>query len=184
MADKDAVEKLLWSIALPGLGQLLNEKYIKGIVLIFLELLVNVQGNLNKIILLSFHGDIEKAIQQAYYQWLMFYPCLYFFAMWDAFKDAGGEKSRFAFLPFVFAAYFMTVGTIYSTKLTLFGVLLGPIWLPILCANPGLFVGFFLLLAYFKGLYKNRLSRTLTTASTALKSSIMQSLSYSVQWAR
>ena len=51
MAAKDAAEKLLWSIALPGLGQLLNGKYIKGIVLIFLELLVYVQGNLNEIIL-------------------------------------------------------------------------------------------------------------------------------------
>jgi len=144
MADKDAVEKLLWSIALPGFGQLLNGKYIKGIVLISLELLVNVQGNLNEIILLSFHGEVEEAIQQADYQWLMFYPCLYFFAMWDAFKNAGGAKSRFAFLPFVFAAYFMTIGTIYSSKLTLFDVLLGPIWLPILCTILGLFVGFLL----------------------------------------
>ena len=140
----DAVEKLLWSIALPGFGQLLNGKYIKGIVLISLELLVNVQGNLNEIILLSFHGEVEEAIQQADYQWLMFYPCLYFFAMWDAFKNAGGAKSRFAFLPFVFAAYFMTIGTIYSSKLTLFDVLLGPIWLPILCTILGLFVGFLL----------------------------------------
>src|SRR5699024_11737374 len=46
---------------------------------ISLELLVNVQGNLNEIILLSFHGEVEEAIQQADYQWLMFYPCLYFF---------------------------------------------------------------------------------------------------------
>ncbi|GAE32990.1 hypothetical protein JCM9152_4590 [Halalkalibacter hemicellulosilyticusJCM 9152] len=49
-----------------------------------------------------FQGDIEKAISKADYQWLMFYPCLYFFAMWDAFKDAGGEKDCFSFLPFAF----------------------------------------------------------------------------------
>lgn len=138
------MEKLLWSIALPGFGQVLNGKYFKGILLIFLEFLVNVQGNFNKIILLSFHGEIEKAIQQADYQWLMFYPCLYFFAMWDAFKDAGGGKKPYSFLPFVFSAYFVTVGTIYSSKLTLFSVLLGPIWLPILSVIPGLVVGFLL----------------------------------------
>ena len=40
MADKGAGEKLLWSIALPGLGQLLNKKYAKGIMVIFLELLI------------------------------------------------------------------------------------------------------------------------------------------------
>src|SRR5699024_11039626 len=99
MADMDAMEKLLWSIALPGFGQLLNGKYIKGIVFIFLEFLVNVQGNLNKVIFLSFHGEIEQAIQQADYQWIMFYPCLYFFAIWDAFKDAGGGKKPYSFLP-------------------------------------------------------------------------------------
>lgn len=138
------MEKLLWSIALPGFGQILNGKLIKGLGFIFLEILINIQSNFNEIIILSFHGEIEKAIQQADYQWLMFYPCLYFFAMWDAFKDADGGKSPFAFLPFVFSAYFVTVGTIYSSKITLFGVLLGPIWLPILSVIPGLLVGFLL----------------------------------------
>lgn len=138
------LEVLLWSVALPGFGQILNKKYLKGILLIFLEFLVNVQGNFNEIILLSFHGEIEIAIQQTNYEWLLFYPCLYFFAMWDAFKDAGGGKTPFAFLPFVFSAYFVTVGTIYSSKLTLFGVLLGPIWLPILSVIPGLIIGFLL----------------------------------------
>jgi hypothetical protein len=85
-------EKLLWSIALPGFGQLLNGKYVKGIIFIFLEFLVNFQANFNEVIRLSFHGNIEKAIIQADYHWLMFYPCLYFFAMWDARKDAGGGK--------------------------------------------------------------------------------------------
>jgi hypothetical protein len=80
----DKIEKLLWSIALPGFGQLLNHKYIKGILLITLEFLVNVLSNFNKAIILSFQGDILSAIKITNYQWLMFYPCLYFFAMWDA----------------------------------------------------------------------------------------------------
>jgi hypothetical protein len=139
------MEKLLWSIALPGFGQFLNGKYVKGIVLLILEFMVNVQANFKEIIILSFHGDIEKAIVQADYQWLMFYPCLYFYAMWDAFKDAGGEKDRYSFLPFVFAAYFVTVGLIYSSKLKLFGVVLGPVWLPMLFVIPGITVGFLLI---------------------------------------
>ena len=103
-------EVLFWSIALPGFGQFLNGKYIKGAILIFLEFLVNVLANFNEVIILSFQGNIEKAILQADYQWLMFYPCLYFFAMWDAYKDAEGGEDRFSFLPFVFSAYFVTVG--------------------------------------------------------------------------
>ena len=147
--DKGVIEKVSWSIALPGFGQLLNGRHIKGIILILLELWVNIQGNLNKVILLSFFGEIEKAIQLADYQWLLFYPCLYLFAIWDAYKDAGGGRAPFAFLPFVFSAFFMTLGSIYSPTLTLFGKLVGPIWLPILSVIPGLLVGF-LLQAYIR----------------------------------
>ncbi|SDH02715.1 hypothetical protein SAMN05192534_101368 [Alteribacillus persepolensis] len=132
---------LLWSIALPGFGHLLNGKYIKGIVLIFLEFLVNVMGNFNQVIVLSFHGQIQEAIQHTNYQWLMFYPCLYFFAIWDAYKDAGGGEKPFAYLPLAFTAYFVTVGLIFSPVFTIFGIKFGPIWLPMLSVPVGLGVG-------------------------------------------
>ncbi len=134
-------ERLFWSIAFPGFGQILNGKFLKGFLLIALEFLVNVQSNFNKVILLSFHGQIDKAIEQTNYQWLMFYPCLYMFSAWDAYKDAGGGKKPFSFLPFVISAYFVTVGLIYSPDLRIMGVLLGPIWLPILCVAPGIGIG-------------------------------------------
>lgn len=137
----DKLEKLLWSIALPGFGQLLNKKYVKGILLIALEFLVNVMSNMNQIIILSFHGKIEEAVNQTNYLWLMFYPCLYLFAMWDAYKDADGQHKPFAFLPFVFSAYFVTVGVILSPTFTVFGILIGPIWLPILFVPVGVVVG-------------------------------------------
>ncbi|WP_019392523.1 hypothetical protein [Priestia filamentosa] len=136
-----AEEKLLWSIALPGFGQILNGKLIKGILILFLEILINVQANFNEVIMLSFHGDIVSAIEHTNYPWLMFYPCLYFFAIWDAFKDAGGGKERYSFLPFVFGAYFVTVGLIYSSNLRIFGLLLGPVWLPMLFLIPGVGIG-------------------------------------------
>lgn len=145
------MEKFFWSIALPGFGQLLNGKYIKGILFILLEFLINVQANFNEVILLSFHGKIEEAIHQTNYGWLMFYPCLYFFAMWDAYKDAGCGQHPYSFLPFVFAAYWVTVGLIYSSKLTFFGVLWGPVWLPMLFVIPGIVSGYlirFLLLKF------------------------------------
>lgn len=144
------MEKLFWSIALPGFGQLLNGKYIKAIVFIFLEFLINVQANFNEVILLSFNGRIEEAIQQTNYGWLMFYPCLYFFAMWDAYKDAGGGQQPYSFLPFVFAAYWVTVGLMYSQKLTLFGVLWGPVWLPMLFVIPGIISGILIRLLLLK----------------------------------
>ncbi|KAB2489843.1 hypothetical protein F8155_22655 [Priestia endophytica] len=131
----------MWSMALPGFGQYLNGKYFKGTVLLILEFLIHVQANFNEAIILSFRGDISLAIQQTDYPWLMFYPCVYFFAMWDAFKDAGGGKDRYSFLPFMFGAYFVTVGVIYSSTLTILGVVWGPVWLPMLFVLPGVVIG-------------------------------------------
>src|SRR5690625_5304142 len=132
------LEVLLWSIALPGFGQLLNRKYIKGIMLISLEFLINVKANINQVIVLSFHGMIQEAIDQADYLWLMFYPCLYFFSIWDAFNDRGGSDKPFSYLPLVFTTYLVTLAVIYSPVFTIFGNLIGPIWLPILFTPIGL----------------------------------------------
>lgn len=135
---------ILWSIALPGFGQLLNQKYIKGLLLIGLEFIINVMGNFNKIIIYSFQFKIEEAIEATNYLWLMFYPCIYFFAIWDAYKDAGGGERPFAYLPLVFSAYFVTVGLIFSSKLRVFGYLIGPMWLPMLFLPIGLSIGAFI----------------------------------------
>lgn len=139
----DKLEAILWSIALPGFAQLLNRKFLKGIVFIFLEFLVNVNSHFNIVILFSFQGNIREAIEATNYQWLMFYPCLYMFAMWDAYKDAEGETPTYSYLPFVFGAFLATIGLIYSPTLTLGQILLGPVWLPILSLIPGLLVGYF-----------------------------------------
>jgi hypothetical protein len=134
-------EALLWSVALSGFGQLINKKYLKGILVISLEFLIYFRSHFNEVILHSFNGDIEKAIERTDYQWLMFYPCVYFFAMWDAYKDAGGGKEPYSYLPFVFSAYFVTVGLMYSEKVKIFGLLLGTLWFPMLCVIPGVVIG-------------------------------------------
>ncbi|MGJ9385595.1 hypothetical protein [Salipaludibacillus sp. CF4.18] len=135
-------EALLWSIALPGFGQFLNRSLFKGSVFIFLEILINVLSNLNVAIIHSFTGEIQRAIDVTNFQWLMFYPCLYMFAMWDAYLNADGEVNCFSYIPFVFGAFFMTIGLIYSPSLKLFGLIMGPVFLPILSLMPGLLVGF------------------------------------------
>lgn len=134
-------EVLLWSIALPGFGQFLNRKYIKGIVLILLEFFINIQSHLNTVIISSFHGDIIQAITETNYQWLLFYPCVYLFGIWDAYRDAGGGKEPFSYLPFVFSAYLGTIGVIYSSTLRVMDILLGPIWLSILFLLLGYGIG-------------------------------------------
>ncbi|MEW9674395.1 hypothetical protein [Ammoniphilus sp. 3BR4] len=134
MARPEEIEKMVWGIALPGFAQFLNQKYFKGFVFIVLEFLINVNARLNQAIIFSFQGDIKKSIEVTDYGWLMFYPCLYLFAIYDAYKDAGGGDS-FSFLPFVISAYLGTIGVIYSPYF------LGPIWLPILCLVLGAGIG-------------------------------------------
>ena len=135
------IESLLWSIAFPGFGQLLNRRFFKGLLFISLEILINIYSNFNQVIVLSFHGEIAEAIIQTNYAWYMFYPCIYFFAIWDAYKDAGGGQGVFAYLPLVCTTYFATIGVIFSPVFTLFGYLIGPLWLPILFTPVGLSIG-------------------------------------------
>jgi hypothetical protein len=139
---EDGIEKALWSIAIPGFGQLLNGKYIKGITLIILEFMINCKANINTIIISSFLGQTELAVQQANYQWLMFYPCVYLFSIWDAYRDATKREVPLLFLPFVFSAYIETIGVVYSKVFRVNGILLGPIFLPMICIFLGLGLGF------------------------------------------
>lgn len=142
------LEKALWSIAILGFGQLLNEKHIKGVILIILEFVINVQANINTIIVSSFLRFIELVVQQANYQWLMFYPCVYMFAIWDAYKDGKEKVPLLLVIPFATAAYIKTIGVIYSKTLRVNGVLLGPIFLPMICIFLGLGLRFIIRFFY------------------------------------
>ncbi|WP_226619978.1 hypothetical protein LG298_07775 [Cytobacillus firmus] len=141
MKKLSKLEAVFWSIALPGFSQLLAGQLWKGTLFVVLEFIINVYSHFNSAIMYSFMGEIDKAVHVLNYQWLMFYPCLYMFAMWDAYRSAMPEKEELSFLPFVFSAYFVTVGLMYSTKLKLFGVFLGPVFLPMIFVIPGVVTG-------------------------------------------
>ncbi|MDP4144945.1 MAG: hypothetical protein Q8936_10770 [Bacillota bacterium] len=139
---KSGVEKMLWSIAIPGFGQLLNKKYFKGTVLIILEFIININANINEIIVLSFLGFTDLSAKQANYKWLMFYPCVYLFSIWDAYKDGVDEVPPLLYIPFATAAYSETLGIIYSKCFRINGILIGPIFLPTAFIFLGLGIGF------------------------------------------
>jgi hypothetical protein len=81
MRKTSKLEAMLWSVAFPGFGQLLNGHLIKGILFIILEFTINVNSSFNKAIMFSFLGKIKEAAEVVDHQWLMFYPCVYLFAM-------------------------------------------------------------------------------------------------------
>lgn len=142
MKNLGKLEAVLWSIALPGFTQLLAGQLWKGTLFVVLEFIINVCSNFNSAIMYSFMGEIDSAFEVLDFQWLMFYPCLYMFAMWDAYKIAMPKDEELSFLPFVFCAYSVTVGIMLSTKMKIFGVSLGPVFWPMSFLIPGLTVGF------------------------------------------
>ncbi|OPX83584.1 MAG: hypothetical protein A4E53_04531 [Pelotomaculum sp. PtaB.Bin104] len=78
----------LWSIAIPGFGQLYIGDYLIGVLLVILEVLINVKASLNLSILYSFRGQFQNAIDGANLQWMLFYPCIYAFSIWQAYNRA------------------------------------------------------------------------------------------------
>lgn len=154
MKKMTRLEAVLWSIAFPGFSQLLMKDYIKGILFISLEFMINVYSKFNSAIMFSFLGEIDKAHAIVNYQWLMFYPCVYMFAMWDAYRSAMPPEEKYSYLPFVFGAYFVTVGLMVSPKINIFMIHPGPVFLPMLFLIPGLLIGFFM-----KWLIKSRVIR-------------------------
>jgi hypothetical protein len=103
-------------------------------------------SSFNQAIMYSFLGKIPQAYEVVNYQWLMFYPCVYMYAIYDAYKFGDGVNPRLSFVPFVFGAFFVTVGLMYSPN-TIFGISFGPIWLPMISLIPGLSIGF--IIRYF-----------------------------------
>lgn len=142
MKKNEPLEAILWSVALPGFSQLLSGSYIKGILFVGLEFIINVKSHFNKGIMLSFLGKTSEAANIIDYQWLMFYPCLYMFAMWDAYKVTRKNPKKYDYLPFAFVAYFVTIGLMYSPIVTVKSIFIGPIFLPMIFLIPGLFIGF------------------------------------------
>lgn len=142
MKNVGKLESVMWNIALPGFSQLLTGHYVKGIFFILSEVIINLNSHFNLAIMFSFLGEFEQAYSVTNYQWLLFYSCLYFFAMWDGYRTAMPPGEQFSFLPFVFSAYLVTVGLFYCGELKIFGHLIGPVFMPMLFVIPGLILGF------------------------------------------
>jgi len=138
------IEVVLWSIALPGFGQILNGRILKGFLFIFLEFIININSNLNLNIKYSFIGDFEKAVNVTDDAWALFYPCVFVFAAFDSYIDAlkiiGEEPPPYISVPFVTSAYVATIGTIYGDSKALYQEI-PPIFIPIIATIIGFIIG-------------------------------------------
>ncbi|GAA4707531.1 hypothetical protein [Brevibacillus fulvus] len=106
----------LFSIVMPGFGQIYNGQFIKGLVFVIFEHFDNSAALINQAIHLDFNGQHADAIRTVNFQYLLFYSPFYAYNVWDAmfFARPGLDKARSA-IPFVCAAIVGEIGSIYAT---------------------------------------------------------------------
>lgn len=74
----------LFSILMPGFGQIYNGQIKKGIFLLVVEHFDNMLGKINRSIQLDFNGFHQEALATVIYDAMLFYPGFYVYTVWDA----------------------------------------------------------------------------------------------------
>ncbi|MEG6585757.1 hypothetical protein [Dendrosporobacter sp. 1207_IL3150] len=77
-----------WAASFGGFGQIMIGSYIKGFVLVIMEIILNLMANVNLAILYSFTGRIELAIEVLDARWLLAYVLAYCYGLWDAYNHS------------------------------------------------------------------------------------------------
>lgn len=75
-----------WSFAFPGCGYLMQNRLVKGLILICWELIVNTHAKVNLSIMYSLQGRFDMAKQVVDTRWFLLYAALYVYAIWDGYR--------------------------------------------------------------------------------------------------
>ena len=85
-----------WSALLPGFGHIYNMKGFKSIIILGWALAIIHFSHVNDGIILTFTGKFLKAREIVNYQWLMFFPSIYIYSIWDSYNDTVEMNKLFA----------------------------------------------------------------------------------------
>ncbi len=75
-----------WSMAFPGFGHLLLNKYLRGYVLVLWELFINQKIQLNLAIVHTFNGQFQEARDVLDPKFVLLYLPIYIFAIYDSYR--------------------------------------------------------------------------------------------------
>ncbi|SDN38323.1 hypothetical protein [Bacillus sp. OK048] len=116
----------LFSMLMPGFGQIYNRQFIKGVLLIIVEHYDNVMGKINTAIHLDFNGFHQNALESANFQYVLFYPGFYAYTVWDAwyFAKPNVDKTKSA-IPFIIGGFLGEFGAIYANRLSIPTLMVG-----------------------------------------------------------
>lgn len=84
----------LFSIIMPGFGQIYNRELVKGIIFVILEHFDNMLGRINQAIALDINGFHQQAIDATNFEVMLFYPGFYVYAVWDSWFYAREGETR------------------------------------------------------------------------------------------
>ncbi|MBM7602524.1 hypothetical protein JOC75_000494 [Metabacillus crassostreae] len=108
----------LLSFVMPGLGQVHNRQFTKGIILLILEHILNKLSNINDSLMLSFSGQHSEALQLINYDFALFYPGFYALCTYDSVinSDSNMNSMNNTSTPFwfFFSALIGCLGIFYS----------------------------------------------------------------------
>lgn len=75
-----------WAMSFVGFGQLMVGSYVKGYLLVLLEIIINMQAKLNMAIIYSFTGQFQLAKEVVDNRWLLGYVLVYVYGIWDSYN--------------------------------------------------------------------------------------------------
>lgn len=75
-----------WSAAFPGFGHLHLGIYIKGFILFFWEIIINVNTNINLAMVYTFTGQLDRVKDVLNIRLLIIYIPVYFYCIWDSYR--------------------------------------------------------------------------------------------------
>ncbi|MBC9783764.1 hypothetical protein H1S01_04460 [Heliobacterium chlorum] len=78
----------LWSALFSGFGHIYNMKTLKGIILLSWLAVIVYLSNFPMGIIYTFTGRVQEVNSMLNYEWLLFYPSVYIFGIWDSYNDA------------------------------------------------------------------------------------------------
>jgi hypothetical protein len=76
----------MWSVAFPGFGHFLLNKYFRAFALFFWEVFINQVTKLNQAMVYSFTGNFEAAKEVLDLRMILMYIPIYLFAIWDSYR--------------------------------------------------------------------------------------------------
>jgi hypothetical protein len=76
-----------WSAAFPGFGHLQLGMYVKGVMLITWEIIINLHTKINLAMVYSFTGQFDMAKQVLNKRLLLLYIAVYLYTIWDSYRQ-------------------------------------------------------------------------------------------------